>query len=73
MYDLYKDKCTQTLHEPVSKSVYRRIFNKEFNYSFHVPKKDQCNACTKYYQLLKEGTVSEAMKTEYEKYQARKV
>ena len=38
-----------------------------------MPKKDQCNTCTKNYQLLKEGTVTEAMKTEYEKHQARKV
>ena len=59
--------------ELVSKAVYRRTFNEEFNYSFHVPKKDQSNTCTKYNQLLVEGKMTEEIKTEYEKHQARKV
>ena len=31
-----------------SELVYRRIFGNEFNLSFFVPKKDQCNICVKY-------------------------
>lgn len=73
MYDLYKEKCIQDSHEPVSKAVYRRTFNEEFNYSFHVPKKDQCNICTRYNQSISDGTVTDEMRTEYEKHQNRKV
>ena len=30
---------------PVSLHMYRKIFNTEFNLSFHVPKKDRCDYC----------------------------
>ena len=73
MYDLYKETCIQDSYEPVSKAVYRRTFNEEFNYSFHVPKKDQCNICTRYNQSISEGSVTDEMRTEYEKHQNRKV
>lgn len=33
-----------------SKRQYETVFNTKFNYSFHVPKKDQCGTCTIYDQ-----------------------
>ncbi|XP_063365176.1 uncharacterized protein LOC134653713 [Cydia amplana] len=35
-------------NNPVSAITYRRIFSTQFNLSFFVPKKDQCQACNKY-------------------------
>ena len=48
MYNMYKEVCART-NLPVEKeSVYRKIFNREFNLHFYVPKKDQCDFCTEY-------------------------
>ena len=33
---------------PVSASIYRRVFNNEYNLSFHRPIKDQCDLCVAY-------------------------
>lgn len=46
MYELYREKYKDS--QPVSEITYRRIFSKEFNLGFFVPKKDQCLLCTKY-------------------------
>ena len=39
MYDLYKAKCTAEEIILASSITYRRVFCKEFNFSFHKPKK----------------------------------
>ena len=41
MHNLYK----QNAADPVSITQYRRIFETNFNYGFHVPKKDKCGTC----------------------------
>ncbi|KAJ8914399.1 hypothetical protein NQ315_017493 [Exocentrus adspersus] len=44
MYDLYKEFCeSNNISHIASSAVYRQIFNCEFNISFLVPKKDQCD------------------------------
>lgn len=48
MYNLYKEKCDEKSHTPVSLSVYRRIFDHEYNISFHHPIKDQCDLCVSF-------------------------
>lgn len=49
MYREYEKKCkTDYKVSPVKKHIYRKIFNSEFNYSFHKPKKDACKHCEKY-------------------------
>ena len=51
MYDLYVEKCQNEFDEnyqPVSVSVYRHVFNEEFNMGFYKPKKDQCAECSKF-------------------------
>ncbi|CAG9840815.1 unnamed protein product [Diabrotica balteata] len=45
MYTLYKEKCVE---DPVSESLYRQIFHRDFNLHFHVPLKDTCVKCDKY-------------------------
>lgn len=41
MYRLYK----VTVTNPVSESLYRFVFNHEYNLEFFKPKKDRCNKC----------------------------
>ena len=48
MYHLYTDVCTTNKTECVSERLYGKIFRDEFNLSFHHPKKDECNFCTRY-------------------------
>ncbi|KAK6182763.1 hypothetical protein SNE40_010374 [Patella caerulea] len=56
LYKLYITKCLEEKWNPVKESMYRYIFNTEFNLGFHNPSKDVCDTCSKY-QLKKEGNV----------------
>ena len=44
----YESLCQTDDSEPVTEPIYRRIFNTEYNLSFHKPMKDQCDVCTEY-------------------------
>lgn len=72
MYEHYQQKCEASKCEPVKLSMYRRVFNEEFNISFHVPKKDQCNVCTQYHNAENEGSLTEDAKQNYIQHQERK-
>lgn len=49
MYTFYQEFCTENhIAKPASESIYREIFNREFNLSFFQPKKDLCDTCHKY-------------------------
>ncbi|KAK7093661.1 hypothetical protein V1264_007365 [Littorina saxatilis] len=52
--------------------MYRDIFNREFNLSFHVPKKDQCLLCHKYHEEKRKHTLTEELEQEYLAHQERK-
>ena len=45
MVELFNEKRAETNDPPVSYPVYRNVFNRHFNLSFFVPKKDQCDIC----------------------------
>lgn len=45
MYNLYKEKCADENNTPISESIYRNIFHRDFNLHFHVPAKDTCVTC----------------------------
>ena len=45
MYDQYKLQCDTAQVHSVSSSMYREIFNTEFNLGFGSPKSDTCNMC----------------------------
>ncbi|XP_052215260.1 uncharacterized protein LOC127833824 isoform X1 [Dreissena polymorpha] len=45
MYQLYKEQCQQEDLSPVHISMYRKIFDCEYNLSFHKPIKDRCDFC----------------------------
>ncbi|CAG2249149.1 unnamed protein product [Mytilus edulis] len=75
MYELYIVQCKDQIPEKdiVSQAVYRKIFNEEYNFSFHVPKKDQCAVCTIYHQRNNERTLTNDTKKAYDKHQERKI
>ncbi|WAQ94258.1 hypothetical protein MAR_006729 [Mya arenaria] len=41
-------KCREQSQSPVSLSIYRKIFNYEYNIAFHHPIKDQCDLCVSF-------------------------
>ncbi|XP_046684566.1 uncharacterized protein LOC124370321 [Homalodisca vitripennis] len=45
MYNLYKNHCYTLNTQPLSESMYRKVFNFEFNLHFHQPHKDTCVKC----------------------------
>ncbi|XP_048240747.1 uncharacterized protein LOC125374054 [Haliotis rufescens] len=73
MYELYKERCAADNKEPVSSSLYRNVFNKEYNFSFHVPKKDQCSLCQQYYRERDTGCLTEQLTKDFNEHQARKI
>ncbi len=46
MHQLYKE--LPNVKQPVKLSMYRNIFNTEFNLAFHHPKKDRCDKCAEF-------------------------
>lgn len=70
MYSLYKQLCQHDGTSPVSSITYRRIFCKNYNYSFFTPKKDQCQLCTQYKTNDKEK--KKQLQMQYEEHVARK-
>nr|CAH7746665.1 unnamed protein product [Callosobruchus chinensis] len=62
MYGLYLEYCEENNVKPATESIYRLIFNTEYNFSFFVPKKDLCDICNRY----DEGTPEEKHEMEEE-------
>ena len=50
LYHLYVEKCTQGRVQTASESMYRDIFNHEFNIEFQKPKSDRCDQCEAFKQ-----------------------
>ena len=72
MYSFYCDMCKDEGTEPVSSSLYREIFNTQYNLDFHKPKKDLCMLCSRYLQEKRGGETTEERKREYEEHIERK-
>lgn len=52
MYTLFQDFCKESqIPKSATESIYRQVFNTEFNLSFFQPKKDLCDTCHKYGNL----------------------
>ena len=73
MYELYKNERQEEGDEEVTPSMYRHISNHEYNFSFHVPKKNQCNLCTKYHRSMADGSDTDELEQQYAIHQARKL
>ncbi|XP_070182460.1 uncharacterized protein [Littorina saxatilis] len=72
MYNMYETECEKEGITPVSASLYRDIFNKEFNLSFHKPKKDQCLLCNVYKDAKRENNLTPELEQEYKEHIERK-
>ena len=59
MYRLFTDLCESKGLEKVSQDKYRKIFDYDFNYGFHRPKKDQCEVCIAYQHRKDQATAEE--------------
>ena len=70
MYDEYVKQCQSLIFLPASVSMYRHIFNTEFNIGFHKPLKDQCDFCVNY--SLKDDNDRIKMKNEYDRHMKNK-
>ena len=72
MYDLYREKMRQKQQTTASAFVYRSEFNRNYNFSFHVPKKDQCQTCTRYHVAEEDNNMTVSLKESYDAHQQRK-
>ena len=71
IYYLYKNRCTEENRHSVKIHIYRSIFNSEYNYGFHKPKKDICKVCDLYGKASPADTT--AMSIKYEAHLQRKL
>ncbi|CAH0545868.1 unnamed protein product, partial [Brassicogethes aeneus] len=65
MYDLYVEKCNNEQIEPKKLSLYRHIFNYNFNLEFLQPKTDRCDVCEDYNLAKKEKRVDDKKESDY--------
>ena len=72
MYEQYVVKCEENGQKHVNEPIYRRVFNEEYNVSFHVPKKDQCQLCNEYNTAKADGTLDDTLKDTYKNHQENK-
>lgn len=74
MYRMYKSMCEEKNKAPVKLSMYRFVFNTEFNIEFQKPKKDRCDLCeeNKMRKANNQGICSD-FQEKYEKHMASKL
>ena len=65
MYRLYVEQCRESGLQTVSEWVYRKIFNCDFNLSFHSPSSDTCKKCDMY-AVQKEIGDQEGLRQEWD-------
>lgn len=58
MYTLYK----QEHNDPISKYVFRQIFDRDFNLSFHPPVSDSCKKCDIFITKIKTASNEDKVK-----------
>ena len=72
MYRLYKTKCVELNRMPVKLSMYRSMFDNDFNLAFHTPRKDACDTCAVYNAALKTNSLTEEQQIEQDSHIMRK-
>lgn len=72
MYDLYVQHCEQQGKTPQKNSLYRYIFNYEYNLDFLKPKNDRCDTCEEYKQAKKDNRTDDIMEQNYKAHIAKK-
>lgn len=71
MYRLYSNQCDEKGVEKVNEAIYRKVFNTEFNFGFHKPKKDQCDMCIAHKN--RQSLATDEEKQEYESHISNKI
>ncbi|XP_046684392.1 uncharacterized protein LOC124370146 [Homalodisca vitripennis] len=66
MFDMYLEHCKELKVKPLSISMYRSIFNNEYNLDFLLPKSDRCDLCEEYSMSLKENRMTEELAAKYD-------
>lgn len=72
MYQLYKEECVRSNKKAVTSSLYRKIFNNQYNLSFFHPKNDQCSTCVIYEGHVSGNSVTPDIEKKYKEHQSRK-
>lgn len=67
MYRLYQKYCHENNLPPEKESMYRKIFNEEFNLSFHHPSQDTCEKCDTFKASLMTASDDDKNRIEEEK------
>jgi len=55
MYNLHLHRCRESNQPYVKKWCYAKIFNEEFNISFHKPSTDTCSSCDQLQATIDHG------------------
>lgn len=66
MYRMYEDQCKKEHIKPVCITIFRQIFNEDFNLSFKKPHTDTCKVCDSYKAQLLNETLSTEKKEKIE-------
>lgn len=69
LYTDYQKDCMDSGVEPAKIHTYRKVFNEEYNISFYVPKKDQCELCTIFKNTVDPNT---ELQNKYDQHQLEK-
>lgn len=72
MYDLYVEVCNKKQTVPQKLSLYRHIFNFEYNLEFLLPKTDRCDICEEYRLAKTEGRLNENLNISYDSHILKK-
>lgn len=62
MYNMYVEDCQKDGTNPEKKWLFFKVFNEEFNYSFHLPDNDTCDTCDKIDCCIKNEKSDEKLK-----------
>lgn len=73
MHDLYTENCVINQMTPVKLSMYRKIFNEDFNLEFLTPKSDRCDLCEEYRMSKMENMLTEELEQKYEKHIKKRI
>jgi len=66
MHSLYAEQCHANTVYPVKDSMYRHIFNTQFNIAFNKPLKDMCDFCFQYNSICPEEQLK--LKNKFDKH-----
>lgn len=74
MYELYVEMCHEKpIITPQKLSLYRNIFNFEYNLEFLQPKTDRCDTCEEYRLAKMEKRINQEMEVAYQSHVSKKI